>query len=451
MHHLTLSGGAKTTGWLHILLDNQSSVHIFKSKKLLDSIVSSDTTLHLGGVVKGHVLKTNQKGSFLDIAKENVWYSTDSVANILSFRQLEEDGHSPHYDQLKKAFIVPTTSYGVLEFPWDKRAEHYVCDFAQHMDKRNTLITKASDILTTIASNEAQYPKRLVKAARRARDLQARLGFLSTGKLAELINSGNLTNESVSVQDIERAQNIFGPAVASLKGKTQKRQPTQLPLEIPRQVVRGPLVMHLDIIFVRAVPYLLSVTTPLGYIMIDVLSQSAKPMSHDKMDAFVRSASAIRRSLLMMLNRYRSRHFAVSTILTDNEGGVTKMENELSIMGITVIPCGPGQHIALVEHKAKLVKQRRRCHIHHVPFALPFLMEMYLVYHCVYTLNCMPTSTRGDHVAPAVIEIFAMSGVIYVKHTILTISSLTVTRLAPMRACYFSPLVTSMVQSRCST
>ena len=403
MHHLALSGGARITGKFDILLDNQSSVHIFHNIKLLvGPIVSSDTTLHLGGIVKGHVLKTNKTGTFLDIAKSNVWYSTDSVANILSFRLLEEDGHSPTYDRERKAFVVPTPQYGILEFPWDVRAEHYVCDFAQHMAKRDKLIRKASETLTTIASNEAQYPKRLVKAARRARDLLARLGFLSTGKLAELINSGNLTNESVSVQDIERAQDIFGPPVPCLKGKTQKRQPTQLPLEIPRQVVKGPLVMHLDIIFVRAVPYLLSVTTPLGYIMIDVLSQAATPMSYDKMEAFVRSAKAIKRSLLLMLNRYRARHFAVNTILSDNEGGVTKMESELSSLGIKVIPCGPGQHIALVEHKAKLVKQRRRCHIHHVPFAIPFLMEMYLIYHCVYTLNCMPTSTRGDHVAPQV-------------------------------------------------
>jgi hypothetical protein len=96
--------------------------------------------------------------------------------------------------------------------------------------------------------------------------------------------------------------------------------------------------MHLDIIFVRTVPYLLSVTTPLGYIMIDVLNEAAKPMSYDKMAAFVRSDKAIRRSLLIMLNRYRARHYAVSTILTDNEGGVTTMESQLSAMGITVLP-----------------------------------------------------------------------------------------------------------------
>ena len=67
MHHLlALSGGVNNiTGMLKILLDNQSSVHIFHNKKLLDLIVSSDTTLHLGGVVKGHVLKTNIQDRYL--------------------------------------------------------------------------------------------------------------------------------------------------------------------------------------------------------------------------------------------------------------------------------------------------------------------------------------------------------------------------------------------------
>ena len=389
-------------GRLSILLDNQSSVHIFRNKALLSRLATSDTLLHLGGIVKGHVLKTKQVGSFLDVANHCVWYSPESVANILSFHQLEVDGHSPCYDRLKKVFLVQSPSFGVLEFPWDERAQHYVCDFGKHLSKRHTRKTLVCQTLTTIADNESQYPKRLVKAARRANELIARLGFPSTGKLAELINSGNLTNEVVSVQDIERALEICGPPVPSLKGKTQKRQPTQLPLEIPRKVVRGPLVMHLDIIFVRATPYLLTITTPLAYIMCDVLSKGATPLSYDQMDAFVRNSKAIRRSLLQMLNRYRAHNFAVATILTDNEGGVLQMEDELSNLGCNVIACGPGQHVALVENRAKLVKQRRRCHLHHVPFAIPMLLEMYLVYHCVYTLNCMPTATRGDHVAPQV-------------------------------------------------
>ena len=356
--------------------------------------------------MNGHVLKTSTQGSFLDIAHQNVWYSKDSVANVLSFHQLEVDGHSPSYDEMEKAFLVPTPNHGVLKFTWDEQVEHYVCDYKEHMRTHDasvrSLAVNIVRVLTTIAENSAKYPKRLVKSAGHANELLARAGFPSTGKLAELINSGNLTNTSVSVQDIERALEIYGPSVPALKGKTQKRQPTQLPLEIPRTVVRGPLTLHIDVIFCRGVPYLLSVSTPLGYIMTDVLSTGATPICYDEMDDFVRSDKALKRSLFQMLNKYRAKNYAVNTILTDNEGGITKLDSELSALGCHVIPCGPGQHIALVEHKAKLVKQRRRCHLHHVPFAIPLLMEMYLIYHCVFTLNCMPTATRGDHVAPAV-------------------------------------------------
>jgi hypothetical protein len=144
--------------------------------------------------------------------------------------------------------------------------------------------------------------------------------------------------------------------------------------------------MHLDIIFVRATPYLLTVTTPLGYIMCDVLSKGATPLTYDQMAAFVRSTKAIRRSLFMMLNRYRAHNFAIATILCDNEGGVKAMDDELSSLGCNVNACGPGQPISLVEHKAKLVKQRRRCHLHHVPFAIPMLMEMFLVYHATVSV-----------------------------------------------------------------
>ena len=161
------------TGVSDVLLDNQSSVHIFKSKHLLSSLVNSDTSLHLGGIVKGHVLKTSRVGSFLDVADHCVWYSPESVANILSFHQLEVDGHSPCYDRMKKVFIVRSPCYGTLEFPWSEKAEHYVCDFDKHQSKRRALKTMVCQALATVADNESQYPKRLVKAARRASELIA--------------------------------------------------------------------------------------------------------------------------------------------------------------------------------------------------------------------------------------------------------------------------------------
>ena len=353
--------------------------------------------------MSGHVLKTGLQGSFLDIATGNVWQSDATVANVLSLHQLVVDGVPIIYDNKCDIFSVHTPSKGVLVFPWDDSVGHYVCDFDMHSREQETQSeVVAGTALPTIADNVAKYPQRLIKAARHAWLLQQRAGFPSTGKLSELISSSNLINEPASVQDIERATRVFGPSVPALKGKTQKRQPTTIPVEQPRRIVRDVLTLHVDIIFMRGVPYLLSVTTPLGYLMIEALSQKAAPVATDDMASFARNSKHIRTALLNMLNQYRARNYAVRTLLTDNETGVAKLNAELLDMGVVTIPMGPGQHVALVEHKAKLVKQRRRCHIHHVPFAIPLLMEMYLVYHCVFTLNCMPTRTRGDNVAPAV-------------------------------------------------
>lgn len=403
MHHVTLSTGAHLLGPSVILLDNQSSVHIFRNRQLLTDLHDSSVFLHLGGIVDGHVLKTRSLGSFLDIATGNVWHSERTAANVLSLHLLVMDGLPIVYDNESDCFSVHTPSDGVMLFPWDDSVGHYMCDFALHTrehEKMSAIV--AGTAFTTIADNVAKYPQRLIKAARRAWILQQRAGFPSTGKLSELISSSNLINESTSVQDIERAADVFGPSVPALKGKTQKKQPTTIPVERPRRVIRDVLTLHVDIIFMRGVPYLLSVTTPLGYLMIEALTPKATPVAIEDMASFAKSPKNIRTALLHMLNQYRARNYAVRTLLTDNESGVEKLNDELLEMGVITIPMGPGQHVALVEHKAKLVKQRRRCHIYHVPFAIPLIMEMYLVYHCVFTLNCMPTRTRGDSVAPAV-------------------------------------------------
>ena len=142
----------------HILLDNQSSVHIFHNLRLLKKPLSwSRSPLHLGGIVEGQVLKTNRIGSFLDIALCNVWYSTKSAANILSLHQLSEDGHPTIYDENKDSFSVSTPNDGVLVFDWDNDIEHYVCNFDQHVRQQRE--EKVGKSFTTIAENAKKYPE----------------------------------------------------------------------------------------------------------------------------------------------------------------------------------------------------------------------------------------------------------------------------------------------------
>ena len=192
---------------------------MFREHALLPHLFSSDAEPHLGGIVKGPVLKTGETGGFLDVADHCVWYSPESGANALSLHQLVVDGHSPCYDPLKTVFVGQSPSLGVLEFPWDDHAEHHVCDYGKHLSKCHNKKTVCHP-LATIADNESQHPKRLMKAVCRDSALIVRrLGSPSTGNHCRADNSGIVTNEVVSVQELARAQTSNGPSCHLLRAR----------------------------------------------------------------------------------------------------------------------------------------------------------------------------------------------------------------------------------------
>jgi hypothetical protein len=64
------------------------------------------------------------------------------------------------------------------------------------------------------------YSKREVEDAKRAREFIRKMGYPSTKQAIDLIQSGSVYNCPVTVHDILRAEKIFGPDIAMLKGKT---------------------------------------------------------------------------------------------------------------------------------------------------------------------------------------------------------------------------------------
>ena len=67
-----------------------------------------------------------------------------------------------------------------------------------------------------------------------------------------MIRSGALPREhGVSVENVLRVRRIFGPDLASVRGKTQRKKPDRIESRVPQASVRVDLTMEIDVFFVK--------------------------------------------------------------------------------------------------------------------------------------------------------------------------------------------------------
>jgi hypothetical protein len=86
--------------------------------------------------------------------------------------------------------------------------------------------------------------------------------------------------------------------------------------------------------------------------------------------------------------------------MADGEGAIAKLKTELNLLGIEVDVSGAGGHVARVERRIQVLKERMRTHVHYLPFALSLLFLSLLVLYCVSRQNYEPSSLREWGASP---------------------------------------------------
>ena len=194
-----------------VLLDNQATTGVLKNMR------RSSTTIVINGV-GCEPIYSNIIGDVEHYG--TVWYSPMVPVNILPASG-EEMKYEIQYH--------PRSDYTLI-ISKDPDIKHV---FKKHVVDSETgcglyiciMEPTTENIQVTVAENEAKYNKREVSFAKSARELVRRLGYPSDADMIEMLSAGALIECPVNAQDVTRANDIYGSAIATLKGKSKASTP----------------------------------------------------------------------------------------------------------------------------------------------------------------------------------------------------------------------------------
>ena len=389
-----------------VLLNNEASLNVFSNSELLKNVRSSKKRIVMKGVesgVKGVTI--NLEGDFNELG--SVFVSNKASANILSFAAQVDSGATIIYDNRNDRFEMrPPKSKNIYSFGRKNiegsEGRFYCCDVRTMIRRFPTSYPSTIDannnsgsiMVQTVEENLSKYSKRDIQQAEKARHMLAKMGFPSVTNAMNMVRNGR--NFGVSERDFQVADDIWGKDISSLKGKTKRRGTIRADQTMTNYTKQEQQVLSVDIMYVDRIPILIGVAHPLDL----TLATSLYSMELSKSS---RAAETVMRGLQTFISTLRSRNFTAPVIMSDGEGAIGKLQENLNTLGIEVDISGAGGHVSRVERRIQVIKERVRAHIWHLPFTLTTLGTTMCILYCVSRLNYQPSGTRVGGESPRVL------------------------------------------------
>jgi hypothetical protein len=217
----------------------------------------------------------------------------------------------------------------------------YNLDTAKHVK------TTGVALVNTVALNKNSYGDYL--RAKRARDLQVKIGQPSTKDFVKIVTSNQLPNCPVTKADIAAAEHIFGPDVGSLKGKTTRSNPPKVRdiiVPLPAKVMSRyrNITLCADVMFVNSIPMLVTVSRHLRFGTVEELPS--------------RSVTNLVKALTRVTKVYKRAGFRVTLSLMDGE--FEPLRGNLADANVTLNTTGQDEHVGDIERFIRTIKERMR-------------------------------------------------------------------------------------------
>jgi hypothetical protein len=383
-----------------IFIDSCAGASIFKERSYLANmrILPKEAHVSIQGV-NGDKIIVTQAGEFLGIP---IYYDERVVTNLLCMYdvlQLAQDGslNKNSLDQTQSlTFHLPNVhkDLGPLTFSASSAQKlfkmrpcgsaKYLADISQFVAHTRNSVFHSS--IATTTNNESKITKGQLIKARLAREFEDTIG-MSPRDLKTMLKEGGITTTPFWTEDVDQCHRTYGPSVRSLRGKTVSpvQRCVRKTQTVPRILFKT-ITLHVDLLFVDELPFLVSISDPIGLSMVTKVG--------------ARSTEDLTDALSGQIALYRLNGHAVDCVTTDEEAGILSFEATLASMGIRMLKVGKGQHDHQVERRIRVIKERARAIKSGLPYQLNTQMVLFLVYTAVLNVNLVPQYSKGIRTSP---------------------------------------------------
>ena len=360
-----------------VLLDTGASSNIFCNASFLSNIRPS---------AYPHVVSTNggphtatQVGDVKNFGE--VWYSPHSIANVLSFYQVQKRFRITIDTQSDNpAFLVHRADGTAMAFhPLGPGVyAHDTLNPAHNSTADSNHLFLQPSLQTTAQRAEAYTPQERARADQ-ARALYHALNCPSKKDFLNALRHNSIPDCPLSLEDGHRHFHIYGSSEAALKGRTVKGKSKRVPDIVPQPVAPSlfklcPVItLCVDIFYVHGILFLHTISKLLTFRTIGVIPNRRK--------------ATILESLQDVIRMYVSRGFRLGAVEGDNEFACMKTD----LMPVNLNITAKDDHVPEVERSIRTVKERHRVCLHGLPYKrIPAIMIIAAVTRANASLNQLP-------------------------------------------------------------
>jgi len=307
---------------------------------------------------------------------EGMWINEGGIANIVPLEAIARIWRIT-YDSaggMNAGHFVIHTDQGNIKVQKNSKGMPYI-------DLDSVEGEVALDFVQTVRGNMEGFTRREVEEAREAREAQGMMGHPTDRDFLGMVRGNMVANCPVTVSTAQNANDIFGPDLAGVRGRTVRRPPEAVwtdYVQLPRFILERyrVVVLTADVMFVNKVPFLVSQSRGLNLITCEFLPS--------------RTAKSLASKIDLIRHLYARGGFMVGTILMDNE--FEKLRP--LIPGININTTAAKEHVPEIERRIRVIKERGRALLNTLPFTkMPQIILIELIYHVVLWLNAFPSKS----------------------------------------------------------